>query len=685
MRYSALCLAAFLLSLSTGCGGSNPPPEPPSEAQYTTEQLERWRTMLTPDGPRYSVSTEGLPCLGPADALVTVIGLETFGEVGAYPQRGFAQRVTSSTPDVRYCVVIADEDPYLPRGAAAVYMFAHTDVDHFFAGIDALYIDEESGDVDPNTGGVDEDRIITRAALAANLSPSAVREGIAAFQPGDHAMLRVSGAFEEGLLLVNGRPYFDGGDLAPDELIATELAIARQLVADGARPGDLPRLIALFASPEPSSEDLDSDDSGEEQMLIGALGGSDTAGLGDVLAAAPPPPIYSVPVQGRPQLGPADALVTLVLFSDFECPFCSRLAPTLTQLRTEFGADLRIVFRHNPLPMHSNAMPAARAAEEVFAQRGADAFFRMHDLMFLNQRALTSADLESYAQAVGANLPRFRRAMRGSTVPSAIQADMDLAARIGARGTPYSFVNGVQIRGAVPLAEFQRVIRQALADAQARVAAGTPRQQVYDAIIAQGSTNAPAPAPTVGAPPRAGTTPSHAQIAVPPSAPTRGTSTAPVTVQVFSDFECPFCSRLLPALDQISHQYGRRVRIVWRNYPLAMHPNAFLAAEAAMEVFAQRGNDGFWAFHDLLFAHQRTLTRPDLERYASQVRGVNMTRFRSALDQHIHQARVQQDIDAVTASGLRIGTPTVLIDDEVVEGAQPLPRFTEVIDRHLAD
>jgi protein-disulfide isomerase len=131
-------------------------------------------------------------------------------------------------------------------------------------------------------------------------------------------------------------------------------------------------------------------------------------------------------------------------------------------------------------------------------------------------------------------------------------------------------------------------------------------------------------------------------------------------------------------------QYGNRVRLVWRDFPLPFHPNAMPAAEAAREVFRQGGNDKFWAYHALLFQNQRELTRETLERLAQEVGGIDMNAFRQALDSHRHQAAVQADQEAVQRAGARIGTPSFFINGKLVQGAQPFPAFQAVIDAELA-
>jgi protein-disulfide isomerase len=401
-----------------------------------------------------------------------------------------------------------------------------------------------------------------------------------------------------------------------------------------------------------------------------------------------PNAVYRVPVGNSPTRGPADALVTIVEFSEFQCPFCNRVRPTLDQIAERYGRDVRFVFKHNPLPFHENAMPAAEAAAEAYAQRGNEGFWRMHDLLFENQQALTRENLERFAQQIGLDMARFRRALDEHTHRAEIEADQNLARQLGATGTPSFFINGRSLRGAQPFEAFQQLIDQERARAEERVRSGVPRARLYETIIANGATE-----PVYLPQPGGGNAPGGAapeadrvyDIPVPARAPTRGPANAPVTIQVFSDFQCPFCNRVRPTIDQIFQQYEGRVRLVWRNYPLPFHQHAGLAAEAAMEVFAQRGPEAFWRYHDILFDNQRALAREDLERYAQQIPGIDMTRFRQALDNHTHQATIQADMDAVRRAGAEIGTPSFFINGRLLQGAQPFPAFQAAIDRALRE
>jgi len=114
---------------------------------------------------------------------------------------------------------------------------------------------------------------------------------------------------------------------------------------------------------------------------------------------------YKVPITAaQPSKGPKGAPVTIVEFSDFQCPFCGRVEPTIKQVMDTYGDKVRIVWRNNPLPFHQNAAPAAELATEAFTQGGNDKFWEVHNMLFANQKALSRADLEGYAQKAGLNM-----------------------------------------------------------------------------------------------------------------------------------------------------------------------------------------------------------------------------------------------------------------------------------------
>ena len=169
------------------------------------------------------------------------------------------------------------------------------------------------------------------------------------------------------------------------------------------------------------------------------------------------------------------------------------------------------------------------------------------------------------------------------------------------------------------------------------------------------------------------------RIQVPLGGPVRGPATAQVTVVEFSDFQCPFCSRVVPTLERLRKEYPTQVRISFRHFPLPFHENAALAAEAAVAAEAQ---GKFWEMHDKLFANQFDLTRPALEKYAAQI-GLDMVKFRAALDGHQGKGRVDADLALGHQVGIE-GTPNFFVNGRSVQGAQPFEEFKRVVDEEIA-
>ena len=370
--------------------------------------------------------------------------------------------------------------------------------------------------------------------------------------------------------------------------------------------------------------------------------------------------------------------MTIVEFSDFECPFCGRVEPTLNQVQEKYGKDVRVVWMNNPLPFHKNAKPAATAALEAHAQKGDKAFWAMHEKMFANQKALTTENLEKWGKELGLNGAKLKKALADDKYSKTIQQQQTLASSLGARGTPAFFINGRNLRGAQPLAAFTALVDEELAKAKALVKSGTPRAKVYETTIAKGETG-PKKAPAAAAP----DADKVYNIPVPKKAPMKGKKGAKVVIQEFSDFQCPFCSRVNPTIQQVLKEYGDKVQIIWRDYPLPFHKDAQPAAQAAREVFEQKGDKAFWAYHDLLFQNQKALSRANLEKFAEQVGGIDMKAFKAALDSGKHKAGVDADMAAVSKAGARIGTPSFFINGKLLQGAQPYPAFKAAIDAAL--
>jgi protein-disulfide isomerase len=387
---------------------------------------------------------------------------------------------------------------------------------------------------------------------------------------------------------------------------------------------------------------------------------------------APDTTVYKVPVNSADAVkGNADALVTIIEFSEFQCPFCKRVGPSMAQIDKKYGKDVRVVFKHNPLPFHKDAPLASEAALAAGAQ---GKFWEMHDKLFSNQKQLKRANIDGYAKELGLDMGKFAAALDGGTFKAQIKADQALARSIGAGGTPNFFINGRKLVGAQPFASFEKLIDAQLIKAKALVAKGTPRNKVYEELTKNGATK-PAKA-------AAGKPPVDDKKVYPVKTtsadPFKGGKNAPITIVEFSDFQCPFCGRVNPTLKQVQDKYGDKVKIVFKQNPLSFHKDAPLAAEATLAAHAQ---GKFWPMHDLLFKNQRALKRPELEKYAQEI-GLNLEKFKADLDSHKFKAQVDGDIAEARKHGAT-GTPSFFINGRKLRGAQPFPSFERVIEEEL--
>ncbi|MGA9522560.1 MAG: thioredoxin domain-containing protein, partial [Myxococcaceae bacterium] len=358
-----------------------------------------------------------------------------------------------------------------------------------------------------------------------------------------------------------------------------------------------------------------------------------------------------------PSIGPADAKVTIVEWSDFQCPFCSRAKGTVDQVREQYGNDVRVVFRHQPLPFHPQAQIAAEASMAAHEQ---GKFWEYHDKLFANAKALMRADLERYAQELGLDLAKFKEALDTGKFKAVVQADAAEGAKVGANGTPTFFINGRKLVGAQPIDAFKREIDAEITIANQLIEKGTKPSEIYAARMAEAST---APAPQARSAQQDDTV--H-EVPVGDS-PAKGKADAPVTVVAFSDFQCPFCSRVVPTLKSLEEKYGEKVRVVFKHQPLPFHQDARLAAAASMAAHEQ---GKFWEYHDKLFANAKALKRPELEKYAQEL-GLDLAKFKAALDANKYESVIANDQALAKKVGAN-GTPTFFINGRKLVGAQPL-------------
>ena len=381
-----------------------------------------------------------------------------------------------------------------------------------------------------------------------------------------------------------------------------------------------------------------------------------------------PSAIYHVPITGAPTAGPSDAPITIVEFSDYACGYCIKARASLAALELLYPGQIRWV--HRSVPFISGTTLGAEAAHAAAAQ-GQHAAMEAQLYALLGRYDRVA--VEMLAQGLGLDMVRFRADLDSGAARAAISEDVELARRLGVTVTPTFFINGRPVLGSQPLSTFSFIIEAELARAAAvQKETSLTGAALYQRLVGEGLASADAgprqPMPQVEL---ATSYPYRIGLGLPGL--TRGEAAAPVTLVVFSDFECHFCARNEPAIEQVRQVYGPSLRVVFRHLPLPFHRRAQLAAEAAMAAAAQ---GKFWELHDRLF-RSPSLARADLEREA-EAAGVDMTRFRADLDAHTYRDAVRLDAAAGNALGID-GTPTMFLNGIMISGAKSPAQLTEAV------
>ena len=526
-----------------------------------------------------------------------------------------------------------------PAAEAAMAVFKLKGSPWFWAYHDALF----AGRLDPQVIDGSLPRGITRKFVDATLASGEIGKKIEEdIELGKKLGVTGTPAFFINGVHLSGAQPIDKFRAVIDE----QIAAARKATASGTAPEKVYAVLSAQNYQKPADRPGSSPSQAEDTKTV-----------------------WRVPVDGSPVRGKNTALVTLVMFTDFQCPFCVKVTPTIEQLARDYGDKLRIVYKNNPLPFHKDAEPAAELALEARAQKGDASFWQAHDLLFAANGKLAPEDLEGIAKTLGIDVKKASDAIAKKKHKARIEQDQDLADDVQASGTPHFFINGRRLVGAQPIDKFKALIDEELTKSEALVKKGTPAAKLYDTIIKDGKA---ATFEKVKAIP-----------AFTKESPTKGPANAKVTVQIFSDFECPFCKRVEPTLAELDAAFPGKIRFVWRNKPLPFHKNAMPAALAAMEAFKQKGNDAFWKMHEAFFKDPTQLDRAGIERTAAAL-GLDVQKVLAAIDGQTHKALIDADIKAAEDVSIT-GTPAFVINGYLISGAQPLSKFKKAVNLALKE
>jgi protein-disulfide isomerase len=372
--------------------------------------------------------------------------------------------------------------------------------------------------------------------------------------------------------------------------------------------------------------------------------------------------------EAHPWDGAVVPMVTIVVFSDYQCPYCDRFDQTLDQLLGRYPGELRVVYRQFPLPSHREAEFAAAVALAAHAQ---GQFTAMHRWLYENSHALTHMSVAERAASYGIDAQRLLEEVDGDRHAARVDDDLEAGKRFEVTGTPSYFINGRPGSGAQPIEELDEIIREELALAQRLLAAGSTPEQVWARILAASSET------TTTASLTAGTRYPTALAGLP----RRGPANAKVEILMCGDFDCPYCNKSAATLAQLLQSHPNDVAMFFRHHPLPMHANARAAHRAAVAA----DNQGqFWPMFDLLYADPSKRSDAELEAMAKQL-GLDVKQFRRDVTATKTEERIDAELGYCEQALDATGTPTFFINGLQLVGAQPLAQFEALVQAELAN
>lgn len=366
--------------------------------------------------------------------------------------------------------------------------------------------------------------------------------------------------------------------------------------------------------------------------------------------------------------GDPNAPVTIVEFTDYECPYCARyVEETLPGLLENYIDTGQVYYQLKDFPL-DNLHPQARAAAAAARCAGEqDAYWEMHDELFATQpvwkeEGETRETFMELATDLALDGDAFETCLDSGRYDEAIATNLDEGASLGVQGTPSFFVDGFPIRGAQPLELFDYAIGLAL-----------------DGELAQAYAPRPTPTPAPNTP-----------VEVPlGDAPSVGEPDAPVTIVEYTDYQCPYCSRhfeqTYPQIMENLVETGQ-VRYVFKDFPLTnIHPQATDAAEAAR---CARDQEAFLEMHDMLFARQGEWAGQEnaieiFIDFADELE-LDTETFSECLNSNRHEEAVLAELQEGTELGVT-GTPGFFVNGYLISGAQPYQVFEQAVQELSAE
>jgi serine/threonine protein kinase len=462
--------------------------------------------------------------------------------------------------------------------------------------------------------GVAETALHVPAAIPASM-PSAVQAGtMGTSRTGarNWPLLALLAGAVAAIALVVSRPR-SGPSTAESVPVRASASASKEAVPAGPAPNPS----ASAATPKPKQVDQDDSDT-----------------------------VWRVPIGSSPSRGASEPLVTIVEFGNFQCPFSKGVERALRKLLDDFP-DVRLIWKDDPLAIHSQAEEAAQLAREARVEKGDDAFWAAHDLLLDPEFKPSTANLLQLGKKLTLDGKTTGEILRTRAHVDGINVDLDLADDLVADGTPTFFVNGRRIRPTLSLDRLRAAVTEELAHAGELQRSGVPRKDIYDRVMEHGLGGMPLEL-------RKFRLPSVRN-------PEVGNGNGKVFIVEFCDFNNFLCRLIQPTMDTLLAKYKNDLALIWINVHDAKSTEAREAAIAARLAYQDKGEETFKKMRGILLDAEQWeggLSRSSLLRYGQSV-GIDRKLLRSTLDDPSAHAELEQDMESAQIASIK-STPSFL-------------------------
>ncbi len=362
-----------------------------------------------------------------------------------------------------------------------------------------------------------------------------------------------------------------------------------------------------------------------------------------------PSVVWKIPIGDSPERGPSDALVTIVEFANYQCPFSKGVEANLRKILDDHPGAVRLVWKDDPLAVHSQAEISATVAREARTQKGDAGFWAAHDLFLERTFKPSIQTLLDAAKKLELDRPRVEKAMAERSYAQSIAADADLADDVATFGTPYFFVNGRRVQATPTLDKLRAAVEEEIKKSEALVSKGVERKDIYAKILDSGRGGMPLEIRN------------FPMMAV--TAPTRGASKSAVALVEFCDFENFLCKLVDGTVDDLSHTFPDQLGAIWIDVPNVSSADSRRASLAARSAYRHGGVEGFDRMRRLLLESQgkpAAFSEFSLLQYAEAL-GLPRNDFKSGLRDPELAGEIERDAQTARDTGIAKSVPAFLV------------------------